>query len=47
MTPGWAKRIRFHYRDPEKPNRLIEDIAGVVMCLALLVLYAALMGAFR
>jgi hypothetical protein len=47
MTPGWAKRLRYHYSDPERPTRLEEDLGGLVMCLALLVLWCALMGAFR
>lgn len=40
------RRMKLHYTDPAKPNRLMEDFWGGVMALALLVLYCALMGAF-
>lgn len=34
--PAWAKRLHFHYHDPQHPDRLTEDVAGSVIAIVVL-----------
>lgn len=37
MTPAWMGRLRFHYNDPRRPDRLVEDVAGAVIALVVII----------
>jgi len=36
MTPAWMRRLHFHYHDPRRPDRLVEDVGGLVIALVVI-----------
>lgn len=34
--PHWMRRLHLHYNDPQRPDRLTEDVGGLVIAIVVL-----------